>query len=96
MVSGNLWWVDKTPFFIYTFVMFFNESIMTVTTDEFGKQNMFAKEPTMYISDEDAIKYGMMTHNERAELANGRWAMMGIITGLASYAITGNLFFGLA
>ena len=56
---------------------------MTVTTNEFGQQNMFAKEPTMYISDADAIKYGMMTHNERAELANGRWAMMGIITGLA-------------
>ena len=52
---------------------------MTVTTNEFGQQNMFAKEPTMYISDEDAIKYGMMTHNERAELANGRWAMLGII-----------------
>jgi hypothetical protein len=69
---------------------------MTVTTNEFGQQNMFAKEPTMYISDEDAIKYGMMTHNERAELANGRWAMLGIITGFASYAITGNLFFGLA
>jgi hypothetical protein len=69
---------------------------MTVTTNEFGQQNMFAKEPTMYISDEDAIKYGMMTHNERAELANGRWAMLGIITGLASYVITGNLFFGLA
>jgi len=50
----------------------------------------------MYISDEDAAKYGMMTHNERAELANGRWAMLGIIAGLASYAITGNLFFGLA
>jgi hypothetical protein len=69
---------------------------MTVTTNEFGQQNMFAKEPTMYISDEDAIKYDVMTHNERAELANGRWAMLGFITGLASYAITGNLFFGLA
>ena len=67
---------------------------MTVTTNDRGQQNMFAKEPTMYISDADAIKYGMMTHNERAELANGRWAMIGIIAGLASYAITGNLFFG--
>jgi len=67
---------------------------MTVTTNDRGQQNMFAKEPTMYISDADAIKYGMMTHNERAELANGRWAMMGIIAGFVSYAITGNLFFG--
>jgi hypothetical protein len=69
---------------------------MTVTTNDRGQQNMFAKEPTMYISDEDVKKYGMMTHNERAELANGRWAMLGIITGFVSYAITGNLFFGLA
>ena len=69
---------------------------MTITTDEFGKKNMFATEPKMYISDEDAAKYGMMTHNERAELANGRWAMLGISAGLVSYVITGYLFFGLA
>ena len=69
---------------------------MTVTTNEFGQQNMFAKEPTMYVSDEDAIKYGMMTHNERAELANGKFAMLGFVAAIISYAITGNLFFGLA
>ena len=28
---------------------------MTVTTNEFGQQNMFAKEPVMYISDEDEL-----------------------------------------
>jgi hypothetical protein len=67
---------------------------MTTTTNEFGQQNMFAKEPTMYISDEDAIKYGMMTHNERAELANGRWAMLGFVAAIVSYATTGHLFFG--
>jgi hypothetical protein len=67
---------------------------MTVTTNERGQQNMFAREPKMYISDEDAIKYGMMTHNERAELANGRWAMLGIIAGFISYTITNKLFFG--
>jgi hypothetical protein len=68
---------------------------MTVTTDERGQMNMFAKEPVMYISDEDAIKYGMMTHNERAELANGRWAMLGFIAGIVSYVATGKLFFGI-
>ena len=67
---------------------------MTVTTDEFGKQNMFASEPKMYISDEDAIKYGMMTHNERAELANGKFAMLGFVAAIVSYATTGHLFFG--
>jgi len=68
---------------------------MTVTTDEFGKQNMFASEPKMYISDEDAAKYGMMTHNERAEIANSRWAMLGFIAGIVSYVATGKLFFGI-
>ena len=68
---------------------------MTVTTNEHGQQNIFAKEPVMYISDEDAIKYGMMTHNERAEQANGRWAMVGIIAGFVSYTFTGNFFFGI-
>ena len=61
---------------------------MTVTTNEHGQQNMFAREPKMYISDADAIKYGMMTHNERAELANSRWAMLGFIAGIVSYVAT--------
>jgi hypothetical protein len=28
------------------------------------------------------------------ERTNGRWAMMGVIAGFVSYAITGNFFFG--
>ena len=67
---------------------------MTVTTNERGQQNMFAREPKMYISDEDAAKYGMMTHNERAELLNGKFAMLGFVAAIISYAITGHLFFG--
>jgi len=64
---------------------------MTVTTNEFGQQNMWAKEPRMYIDPQDALE----TNWERAEKANGRWAMMGIISGFLSYAITGNFFFGI-
>lgn len=67
---------------------------MTVTTNDRGQQNMFAREPKMYISDEDAAKYGMMTHNERAELANGKFAMLGFVAAIVSYATTGHLFFG--
>jgi len=63
---------------------------MTVTTDERGQMNMFAKEPTMYYE-----KYGMLSPNEVKELTNGRWAMMGIIAGFISYAITGKFFFGI-
>jgi hypothetical protein len=67
---------------------------MTITTNDRGQQNMFAREPKMYISDEDAAKYGVMSHNERAELANSRWAMLGFIAGIVSYVATGKLFFG--
>jgi len=39
--------------------------------------------------------YGMKTPNEWKENYNGRWAMMGIVAGAISYAITGKLFFGI-
>jgi len=67
---------------------------MTVTTNDRGQQNMFAKEPTMYVSQADAERYALETHAERAEKLNGRWAMLGIIAGIISYSITGNFFFG--
>tara|TARA_B100001939_G_scaffold239467_1_gene207042 strand:+ start:678 stop:887 length:210 start_codon:yes stop_codon:yes gene_type:complete len=67
---------------------------MTVTTEDGGRLNSFALEPRMYVSKEDAERYGLETHAERAEKANGRWAMLGIIAGLISYAVTGKLFFG--
>ena len=68
---------------------------MTVTTNERGQQNMFAKEPQMYISKSDAERYGYETYAERAEKMNGRFAMVGIVFGFFSYAITGNFCFGL-
>jgi len=68
---------------------------MTVTKNEFGQQNMFATEPTMYITEEDMARYEEQTHNEKAEIWNSRTAMMGVIAGFVSYALTGNLFFGL-
>jgi hypothetical protein len=67
---------------------------MTVTTNERGQQNMFAKEPQMYVSQTDAERYALETHAEKAEKANSRFAMVGVIAGLISYALTGKLFFG--
>jgi len=67
-----------------------------ITTNEHGQQNMWATEPAMYMTDEDRAKYGMESHAERAEKMNGRWAMMGFIAALISYAATGKLFFGVA
>ena len=64
------------------------------STNEHGQQNVFAKEPQMYVSKTDAERCGYETYAERAEKANGRWAMLGIVAGFLSYAITGNFFFG--
>jgi hypothetical protein len=63
---------------------------MTVTSNERGQQNMWAKEPTMYYHN-----YGMDTPNEWKEKYNGRWAMVGFVSGLVSYMVTGNFFFGI-
>jgi hypothetical protein len=71
---------------------------MTVTTEDGGRQNMFAKEPKMYIDSE--VKNQMEnnvyeTHNERAEKLNGRLAMLGIIAALGAYELTGQLIPGI-
>ena len=68
---------------------------MTVTKNEFGQMNMFAKEPTMWMSEEDIERYGFEPYAERAQRINSRWAMLGIVAGVISYALTGKLFFGI-
>ena len=68
---------------------------MTVTTEDGGRQNLFAKEPQMYVSKTDAERYAYESYAERAEKLNGRAAMIGFIFGIFSYALTGNFFFGL-
>jgi hypothetical protein len=67
---------------------------MTMTTNEHGQQNLFAKEPKMYISQTDAERYAFETHAERAEKLNGKFAMLGFVAAIVSYATTGHLFFG--
>ena len=66
---------------------------MTVTTNEHGQQNLFAKEPQMYVSKSDAERYGYETYAERAEKLNGRTAMIGFVAALISYATSGSVFF---
>ena len=62
-------------------------------TTEYGKQNMFAKEPKMYVSQTDAERYGYETYAERAEKLNGRTAMLGFVAAVISYAASGSVFF---
>ena len=66
---------------------------MTVTTEDGGRTNMYATEPTMYISQTDAERYGLETYAERAEKLNGRTAMVGFVAAVVSYACSGSVFF---
>jgi hypothetical protein len=48
----------------------------------------------MYVSPDDAERYALETYAEKAEKANSRWAMLGFVSAVVSYTLTGNLFFG--
>ena len=87
--------LDTPFFFLYNCVTIRNKTKMTVTTNERGQQNLFAKEPTMWMSKEDVERYGFEPYAVKAEKANGRWAMVGFVAGIISYSITGNFFFGI-
>ena len=62
-------------------------SSSTVTTEDGGRQNMFASEPRVEVLDVDQSK--------AAELANGRWAMIGFVAAIGAYVTTGQIIPGL-
>ena len=62
---------------------------MTVTIEDRGRMNLYAKEPPMEIMEVTE------THNERAERLNGRLAMLGVIAALGAYAVTGQIIPGI-
>ena len=62
---------------------------MTTVTEDRGRLNLYAKEPPMEIMEVTE------THNEKAEKLNGRLAMLGVISALGAYAITGQIIPGL-
>ena len=62
-------------------------SSSTVTTEDGGRQNNYANEPQMRVTDaQDQLT--------RAELTNGRWAMIGFIAGVGAYVTTGQILPG--
>ena len=85
--------LDPSLFLLYNSVTVLYKTIMTVTSNEYGQQNMWAKEPQMVY--EEYNRKGLMTPYQNIEMYNGRWAMMGIIFGAISYVTTGKLFFGI-
>ena len=62
---------------------------MTETTEDGGRQNLFAKEPPIQIMEVTE------THNEKAEKLNGRLAMLGVIAAMGAYALTGQIIPGI-
>ena len=62
-------------------------SSATVTTEDGGRQNVFASEPRVDVMDVDQSK--------AAELANGRWAMIGFVAAIGAYVTTGQIIPGL-
>ena len=70
--------------FLYTTM---TSSSSTVTTEDGGRQNMFASEPQIEVMDVDQSK--------AAELANGRWAMIGFVAAIGAYVTTGQIIPGL-
>ena len=62
---------------------------MTVITNEHGQQNLFAKEPPITMTEVT------VTHNEKAEMLNGRLAMLGVMAALGAYALTGQIIPGI-
>ena len=62
---------------------------MTVVNEDGGRTNVYAKEPQMNVMDVS------VTHNEKAELLNGRLAMLGVIAAIGAYVTTGQLVPGI-
>ena len=58
-------------------------------TTEYGKQNIFAKETQPKLVDDYK---GQL---EEAELANGRWAMIGFVALIGAYLTTGQVLPGI-
>ncbi|WP_320674605.1 chlorophyll a/b-binding protein [Prochlorococcus sp. MIT 1341] len=60
-----------------------------ITTEEGGRQNMFAIESRPY-QDPNYSGYA-----KEAEIANSRWAMIGFVAALGAYATTGQILPGI-
>ena len=63
---------------------------MTTVTEDGGRENIYAKEPQMYLDETYTVN-----QNETAEKLNGRLAMLGVIAALGAYALTGDIIPGI-
>ena len=71
---------------------------MTTVTEDGGRQNLYAREPRMYIDpkiEEQQMKDNYETHNEKAEKLNGKAAMLGMFALVGAYYFTGQILPGI-
>ena len=61
------------------------------TITEYGKQNIFAKEPPIEIMNNEEENFIM----EQAERTNGQLAMLGFVAALGAYITTGQIIPGI-
>ena len=61
---------------------------MTIVNEDGGRTNMYAVEPEMQVMEIT------VDHNTKAELLNGRLAMLGVIAAIGAYCLTGDLIPG--
>ena len=82
--------LDKILDLLYNYVTFLNRTMTSsshVVTEDGGRQNMYAKEPRIEVLEEE---YG-----PAAEMANGRWAMIGFVAAVGAYVTTGQIIPGI-
>ena len=60
-----------------------------ITTEDGGRQNMFATEPRL----QPVSNY--TSYSAEAEKVNGRWAMIGFVALIGAYATTGQIIPGI-
>jgi hypothetical protein len=82
--------LDKILDLIYNYVTFLNTTMTSssnVVTEDGGRQNIYSKEPQVEVMDQD--------YATEAELANGRWAMVGWVAAIGAYVTTGQIIPGI-
>ena len=67
-----------------------NAKYKGVTTEQGGRQNIYSIEPRLEVVDQDS------TYWQRAELLNGRLAMIGLVAAVTNYTIFGWIIPGFA
>ena len=62
---------------------------MSIVTEDGGRTNVYSKEPQMKVLEVS------VTHNEKAEQLNVRFAMLGVIAAIGASCVSGQLIPGI-